>query len=274
MSNVTRGPDVVRRLLDQRTFDLRTLNDADARRWLAVHLERWRPDDVFAQQCRVRDLRRAQPRLRELERERARLTAAAAAAPDAERWAVVVRDLGNANRAVDGLTAAAVKRPRLLRKRDAYIVRRQGLEAERDALRSVNPDRLALLVVEAELVAVREASGVAQEERRLRELTLARGRGRGVSGSAFERTAADAIREHVVPDHSAHLLTGVRLGAAGTEFDALVVRGEPNGSPVEVVAAVEVKRNHAVESPDVLRAYLAAGLADRLLFVGDDTFPP
>jgi len=70
---VTRGANQLRRLLEERTFDLRSLDLEGFRRWLDVHLPRWQRHSDFVQRARIRDLRRAHPQLRTLEEERRRL---------------------------------------------------------------------------------------------------------------------------------------------------------------------------------------------------------
>jgi hypothetical protein len=68
-SPVTRGARDLRRLLREQTCDVRTLDLAGFRRWLAGHRAHWQRDAVFVQRARIRDLRRAHPRLRALEEE-------------------------------------------------------------------------------------------------------------------------------------------------------------------------------------------------------------
>ena len=52
--------------------DLRTLDLAGFSRWLDLHLSRWASDPVFVQRSRIRDLRRAHPKLKQLERDHVR----------------------------------------------------------------------------------------------------------------------------------------------------------------------------------------------------------
>src|SRR5262245_55217805 len=100
---VTRDADTLVRLLDERTFDLRRLDLDGFRRWLELHLVHWQTRPVFAQRVRVRDLRRAHPRLRLLEEERRALALEEAATPQSVRLRQVERDLTDAGKAAAGL---------------------------------------------------------------------------------------------------------------------------------------------------------------------------
>jgi hypothetical protein len=259
-ATVRRGVRALRRLLREQTFDLRGLDVAGFRRWLDARLERWRQDPVFTQRARIRDLRRAHPRLHALEQEHRRAARAEAAAAHSSRLRRLEQELLDADKAVSGLTAALreagpERRAALRGKLDAFRERRQALGAEQAALLRECPERQALLRLDAELSALRAATGLDAEEARLAELLRQHGRRSGRSGESFEGLALTLTRSHILPDllrgsraagaeERLRVLPGVTLGAARSEFDQLVVRLPVTaGRPVEVLAVVEVKRN-------------------------------
>jgi hypothetical protein len=230
------------------TFDLRTLDPAGFRRWLAMHLARWATDPAFVQRSRVRDLRRAHPDLRRLEEDYRRAVAADVASPLGPRLQETERQLYDAGKALSGLAeailrAGAERRPSLEAKRDAFLSRQRALDEERAALTHTSPERRELLRATAALDQFRAAIGLDREEAALNELLTKRGRGSGRAGTAFEEEALEVTRERIAPS-DAHILQTVRLGAAGVELDVVVVR-QPGGpdAPVEVLAVVEAKRN-------------------------------
>jgi hypothetical protein len=253
---VARGAAELRRLLDERTLDLRTLDVGGFRRWLERHLVRWARDPAFVQRTHIREIRRARPRLRDLEAELRRAMAADRASPLWERLHRTERGLTGAGRAVAGLEgalerAAPEKRAALRLKLDGFRARRAVLEREMEELVRTSGERRALLRLEAELAGLRGEAGLDAQEARLRELLRERGRVSGRGGAAFEDLAAALTRRHVVPELAGggpdagevRVLRGVTLGAARMELDQLLVRPAPRpGEPVEVLALVEVKR--------------------------------
>jgi hypothetical protein len=210
----------------------------------------WRLDPVFAQRERIRDLRRASPRLRALERERRRAARADAGSPLGERLRQLEEELNGVVKAVEGLTGALEdadedRQASLREKLDAFRARRAALEAERDERIAASPERALLMRLDAELERLRDVSGVGAEEARLDEMMRAQGRRSGRAGGGFEAAALRAVREHLLPelgDGPLTVLTGVTLGTARTELDQVVVRGSGD-TPVEVLAVVEAKRN-------------------------------
>ncbi|MEW5925863.1 MAG: hypothetical protein AB1941_00080 [Gemmatimonadota bacterium] len=252
---VARGAAELHRLLRERTLDLRTLDAGGFRRWLALHLARWERDPAFVQRTRIREIRRAHPRLRALETELRAAEAADRASPVSERLGRVEHELAGAGRAVAGLEgaleqAAPEKRAALRRKLDGFRARRTALGQELEDLTRSSAERQALLRVRTELASLRAAAGLDAEETRLRGLLRSRGQGSGRRGAAFEELAAELTRIHVLPglrddgtDGEPRVLRGVTLGAARMELDQVVVRaGAGPGEPVEVLAVVEVKR--------------------------------
>lgn len=253
---VARGAAELHRLLRERTLDLRTLDVGGFRRWLELHLARWERDPVFVQRTRIREIRRARPRLRALEAELRAAEAADQASPLSERLGRVEHELAGAGRAVAGLEgaleqAAPEKRAALQGKLDGFRARRAALGQELEELTRSSAERQALLRARAELAGLRAAAGLDAEEARLRELLRARGQGSGRRGAAFEELAAELTRVHLLPglrDDGAdggepRVLRGVTLGAARMELDQVVVRaGAGPGEPVEALAVVEVKR--------------------------------
>jgi hypothetical protein len=250
---------VLRRLLGEPTFDLRGLDLDGFGRWLDCHLERWRQDPVFAQRAAIRDLRRAHPRLRALEQQLRRGAAADAGSPQSARLRQVEQQLIDTAKAVAGLTAALDqagpdKRTAVRQKLTSFQARQQALSDEQDALVAASPQRRLVLFLDAELRQLRSAIGLDRAEDRLNRLLRQQGRHSGERGEAFERLALELTRDHIVPEllrrsggesgESLCVLSGVTLGAARTEFDHLVVRPPRHrGDPVEVLAAVEAKRN-------------------------------
>lgn len=247
--SILRGQDVVLRLLAEQTFDVRAVDLAGFREWLGRLLARWQRDPVFLRRAAIRDLRRANPRLRELEETHRRAVAADAASPQFPRLRELERELADARKAVAGLIGALagappVKAEALGAKLAGFRTTVVALQAERAELERTSAERQALLRAVAEWEAFRTAIGLDREEARLAELLTERGRRSGRSGESFEELAAGIAERHIVPELAVggpvRLLRGVRLGAADVEFDLLAVRP---GDPVEVLAAVEAKRN-------------------------------
>lgn len=247
---MARGADVLATMLRERTTDLRRVGLDEFREWLFRQLPGWRQDPVFAQRERIRDLRRASPRLRALERERRLAVRADTDSPQGERLRALEEELRGVVKAVEGLTGALDdadedRRAALREKLDAFRARRAALEAERDERIAASPERTLLVRLDAELEHLREESGLGAEEARLDESMRAQGRRSGRAGGGFEAAALRAVREHLLPELGAGpltVLTGVTLGTARTELDQAVVRGTGD-SPVEVLAVIEAKRN-------------------------------
>jgi hypothetical protein len=233
------------------TFDLRSLDLAGFRRWLAMHFEHWASDPVFAQRLRIRDLRGAHPELRRLEAERARAVRAEAASEHGPRLREIDRRLYDVGRALDGLADALSRaepnrQPALAAKRHAFAERRRILEEERDTLADASPLRQQLARATANLDRVRTAIGLDREEAALDQLLKSRGRGSGRAGIAFEEVALEVARTRILPiigEGEPHILRTVRLAAAGVELDIVIVRRDRPDEPVEVLAVVEAKRN-------------------------------
>jgi hypothetical protein len=255
-AKVLRGGRELARLLQENNRDLRGLDLAGFRRWLNHHLARWQNDPVFARRWRIRDLRRAHPRLHLLEQEQRRAAVADAAAPGFPRLDRLCRELNDADRAVSGLAAALEqaeppRRPALHEKLDAFRHRRQALQEEQDRLTRSSPPRQALLRAEGELREFRSSIGLDREEADLDQLLRRQGVRSGRAGESFEELALTLTRGEIVPDlvrggaAAARLcvLRGVTLGAARTELDQVVVRPGRPGRAVEVLAVVEAKRN-------------------------------
>jgi hypothetical protein len=253
-ADVIRDPDALRRLVAERTFDLRALDLLCFRRWVSVQFPYWQADPLFAQRARIRDLRKAHPELRRLKREMRRAAEADAATPQAARLGEVEKTLRNAEKAVAGLTSALehaddATRLALEAKREAFRRRLRNLEEEWAQLARSSPERQCLLRAAADYDRLRSAIGLDHEEARLRELLTEKGRRAGDAGEQFEERARAITVRHIVPEVGAdggdlHVLNGVRLGAAGVELDFAVVR-RPAGpdESVEVLAVVEAKRN-------------------------------
>ncbi len=253
---VSRGVGPLRRLLQEQTFDVRHLDLEGFRRWLEAHLDRWRRDPVFSQRLRIRDLRRATPRVIELERELRRATAADEASPSFRRLSDLEQGLTGADRAVAGLSEAleqapAERRPGLEAKLADFLTRREALQRDLETATLASPERQQLRRLADEWTRLRADAGLDREEARLAELLRGRGRRSGHSGESFERTALALTRRLIVPhlirggeSGRVLLLRGVTLGSARVELDQLVVRAPAaQERPVEVLAAVEVKRN-------------------------------
>lgn len=251
-TSFTRGPEVLNRLLAEQTFDLRSLDLAGFRDWLARHLARWETDPVFVQRVRIRHLRRAHPQIRALEKECRRAEQQEAGTPQSMRLQELERELENTGKAIAGLGAAvegatAALRPPLEEKLTAFQTRRQVLLAEQAELRQASQPWQTLSRVEAELRDLRAAVGLDREEARLEALVREHGRLSGRAGESFEDIARAITRDCIVPELSpggeGRVLSGVTLGAARTELDQVVVRVREPAAPVEVLGVVEVKRN-------------------------------
>jgi len=247
-------------LLQEQTLDLRTLDLAGFRRWLDRHLDRWRNDPAFLQRARIRDLRRAHPRLRYLEKEHRHAVEADAASAPFSRLRQLEWELINTNKAIVGLSnvlgqTPAEKRQSLQQKLDSFQARNQTLREEQARLIQTSPQRQTLLRISAELQQFRTSIGLDCEEAILKRLLQRHGHRSVQVGSSFEKLALTLTRSLIVPDllpgehreetrQCWRILQRVTLGAARTEFDQMVVRVPDSSSePVEVLAVVEVKRN-------------------------------
>lgn len=248
----------MRQLLAHHLFDLRELTPADFPVWLERHLTSWRQDPVFQQRARIRDLRRANPRLQDLEAERHRARVAYEAAPLYAELEAVRRALAGAENAVAGLIHAEARatepeeRERLRVKLESFVELVDRLRDDVRELVARSDERIALDRVAGRLEEAREAVGFYREVAVLEKLQRTQGRSSGRSGAGFETVAMAAVRELVLPELPADpggpplvVLRGATLGAARTEIDQLVVRANPaaDDAPVEVVAMVEAKRN-------------------------------
>lgn len=256
---VSRGASELRRLLDEQTLDLRTLDLAGFRRWLSSHLERWRNNPVFVERGRIRDLRRAHPALRKLEREQRRAVEADEASPAFSRLHELERELTGAGKAIRGLSEALIrvdaeKQQSLWQKRDAFLVRQQALCEEMVRLIEGSAERQTLLRIAAELRQLRSSIGLEQEEARLAALLKQQGQHSGRAGKSFEKVTLDLTWRLILPllladdphpeEPGLRVLHGVTLGAARTEFDQVIIRlPERAGEPVELLGIVEAKRN-------------------------------
>lgn len=257
VSRCERGPAVLLRLLATRLHDLRDQTPESFARWLERHLRGWSVDPVFQQRVRVREIRRANPVLQQLERERGIARAAYEASPDYRTLEQRRRELSGGENAVSGLEHAIGKaadeeeRVRLAEKLTSYRRMVADLSLELERLRSTSVEWQALHEVAERLGRERAATNFDREIARLSELQRDHGRSSGRSGAAFEQAAADVVRSEILPELERNpsapelvILRGVRLGSARAEFDHVIVRERENpDDPVEVVAAVEAKRN-------------------------------
>src|SRR5262249_4848876 len=150
------------------------------------------------------------------------------------RLGEVEKALRNAAKAIAGLTTALeraedVTRPALEAKREAFRSQLRNLEVEWAQLARSSPERQALFRAAAGYDRLRGASGLNQDEARLRKLLTENGRRAGDAGEQFEEQARAITIRHIVPEIGSdggdlHILNGVRLGAAGVEFDFVVAR--------------------------------------------------
>jgi hypothetical protein len=249
----------LRQLLREHTFDLRRLDVAGFRDWLNKQLAHWQHDPVFVQRVKIRDLRRAEPRLQAVEEAHIRAVLADEAAPAFARLRSLEQMLFDTAKAITGLTTALATAPAdrqgpLQEKLAAFQSKQQELQEEQARLVQASPQRQALLRSTAQLTQLRAELGLDREEAQLESLHKQQGRRSGHSGSSFEDIALNLTQTYLVPDLLAsssagasartHILRGVTLGAARTEFDQLVVRRSRGPEqPVEVLAMIEVKRN-------------------------------
>ena len=253
LPQVSRGTRELRRLLSQ-AVELRDLKLEGFRDWFTRQLASWQADPVFAQRVRIRELRRAHPRLHELERACRRATAEDRGSARFARLHAVEEELSRTDKAIAGLSAALTrsepeKQPGLRHKLAAFEASQRALRAEQEQLVRESPSRRELLRLQAELQRVREDSGLEEEEACLTTRERHQGQRSGRSGGSFEELAVRETWRSLVPGLSRsqerpRVLRGVTLGAARVELDQLVIR-QPRrtGQPVEVLALVEVKRN-------------------------------
>ena len=254
--HVASGARELRRLLEERTCDVRALDLAAFRAWLLRRVARWERDAVFAQRVAIRDLRRAHPSLIALEAGERRAREADEASPRHPRLQSIGKELGDAEKAIAGLRGALEgageeDRPRLKAKLDGFEARSIALRNEEAMLIAASEARREWMRVVAELDRLRSEIGLDREEARLRAMLTDRGRGSGRSGAAFENDALAALESRIGIDFGSddderpvRILRGVTLGAARTEIDLLAVRPAAiPDEPAEVLALGEAKRN-------------------------------
>lgn len=227
----TLSPQEIHAFLEDCCRDVRRVGPAGFARWLERRVAHWQRDPVFAQRCRIRDLRSAHPRLTELETQRRQAQELDRQTPQFERLAEVQEQLLRTAKAIAGLSRVAGRAEKLA----AFQKRRAHLLEEEAALIAASPPRRHLLAVQAELRHYRDQIGLSAEEANLIRLLRASGRRSGQRGREFEERTQVALKQHFP---GADLLPGVTLGATDTEIDTLVVLPGP-----EVVAVVESKRN-------------------------------
>jgi hypothetical protein len=255
-SSSRRGKAVLREFLAERVFDLRELDADRFRIWLNQHLAHWREDPAFLQRMRIRDLRRAHPELSGLEEKRreARIRYEGSSAYDGLEEAR--RALAGARKAIAGLTHAlrtreeATERERLTSKLEQFRARAEALDRQVLDLTRCSAERKALDRAEEALRRARARVGFDREVALLESVQRKQGRSSGASGAAFETAAARVTGSELLPelgggaDRGTTILRGVKLGAARTELDQVVVRTHANhGEPVDVLAVIEAKRN-------------------------------
>jgi hypothetical protein len=254
---IRRGAGELRRLLTERTADVRTLDVPGFRGWLERHVQRWQRDPVFVQRSRIRDLRGAHPQIRAAERDARQARRAYEQAPEFAELSRIEKALADAGKAVSGLTDAAAaasgdERERLTAKRAEFAARQPALRAELAGAAQSSAPRREWERAVAAAEAVRTAAGLPALEEALRGLVRGGGRRSTRQGARFEDVAEAVIRAHLLPELAAacgcdagelRILRGVTLGAAGIEIDHLVVHGPPGTDAVKVVAVVEAKRN-------------------------------
>ena len=132
---VLSGSDALRRLLSERTDDVRGLDADGFRAWLARQLARSQRDPVFRLRCEIRDARRAHPDIRRLERTVRHARRLDVESPEHAELARLEKAVSDAAKAIGGLTAAADRatgdeRDRLLAKRAGFIDRQSADQAE------------------------------------------------------------------------------------------------------------------------------------------------
>jgi hypothetical protein len=258
-AHVTRGASELRRLLEEQTSDIRSLDVDGVRTWLARHEARWQSDPVFIQRLRIRELRKAHPDMVALERQHRQAVAEDAASPQFARLEWLEQALMDTQKAISGLTGAAGSAPperqiALQEKLRTFLAQEKSLDEEHRQLIAASQPRRLRYHVEAELQRLRMAIGLDREEATLATLLKEQGRRTGKAGESFEDLALLVTQQAILPDllsdgsgstdRPPRVLTGVTLGAPRVEFDQLIVREASRaGLPVEVLAVVEVKRN-------------------------------
>lgn len=229
--------------------DVHALNPDEFRAWLAQRIAEQASNEVFQQKCRIREtIRRHLPSLERRERLVRRARRAYESLPAAETVRKQELEISGLRRAVEGLTRAVAQG----RSSPAKLAEYQHALAERSAwhreLSESVPERTRLVRAEASLDRLRDRIGLTQEEEKLHQLQRRRGQRADSLGSRFERVAAGAVDDVVMPQLRGdgvplvHLRSAT-LGCARGEFDHLIVRTRQEPQSVEVLAMVETKRN-------------------------------
>ena len=258
-TRIESGRSALALLLRDYNQDFRRLDPPSFRRWLEAHLTHWQKNPIFCQRAHIRELYRAHPGLRQLEREYRETRRRLASTPVFIQMAALERQLADNLKAQTGLSqalaAASGERQQQLEQKLAHFrADHQSLLDDYNQLRLANPMQQSLLELEQQVQAERTRLGVDREEQRLAELLRTQGQASGRRGEQFEAQARALIDERVLPrlramtpevDRFAEIqvLDGVRLGTGPVEFDQLVVGERPDNDLVQVLAAIEVKRN-------------------------------
>jgi hypothetical protein len=220
------------------------------REWLAGRIAEQASNPAFVQQCRVRDLVRAnRDALRRHEDALRQARSAYEAGPQRGRLERLAARLSGLEKAVAGLTKAVADGRADPHKLAAFRAERDGVRADYAALARSFAEKIQLDAAEAALARFRDETGLTAAEAKLAVLRRQRGGRLVKSGRRFEAVAAEAAWELIAPalppaPGRMEYLTGVTLGIARAELDGVLVAVPQNeAETVEVLALVEAKRN-------------------------------
>jgi hypothetical protein len=212
-ARIIRSASELRRLLQEQTSDIRSLDVDGFHTWLARHEARWQSDPVFIQRARIRDLRKAHPELVALERRHRQAVGEDEASPQFPRLEWLEQALIDTRKAISGLTAALgdaspERQPVLQEKLRVFLTQENSLVEEQGQLIAASHQRQSRLRIQAELQRLRMAIGLDREDAALQRLLKEQGRRAGKAGESFEDLALLITQQTILSD----LLS---LGCAG-----------------------------------------------------------
>ncbi|QDU37241.1 hypothetical protein Mal4_15510 [Maioricimonas rarisocia] len=219
------------------------------RTWLSRRIEESLRQPYFAQQCRIRELKREhRRRLRDRERRLEKAADAYAQVPAREQIEQLEHKLDSLGQGVAGLTKAVAEGRAEPEKLAEFEGRFEEATGQYRQLVASTPERKRLDRARASLERLRDEIGLTDAETELEALGRRQGKSSTASGTHFETVSSSATHQLFLPElvregDQAHVLHGVTLGCARGELDQVVVVRRAENVPVEVRAIVEAKRN-------------------------------
>lgn len=262
IAQVCKGVRCLEDYLEKSPTDFRMFSRERLKEWLAGEIRRHEGDPLFAQRCKIRELKKLhRHELEALKAEAQRTEERWQASPNKEAIERLSVDIEGAKKAIAGLIQAArertgEKRGACLEKLRQFEERLSVMESELQRLLENSPAKREFDGMCRRAEEFADAVGIAPGERHLERLLKQRGRDATGMGKIFEQTSRKVVREWIVPRllrrsraslsqraRSTAVLSGVTLGCARAEMDYVIARTKGREKPLTVLAVVEVKRN-------------------------------